>query len=629
MVSRTVCVVTAGLVLSLGLQGTARGAEVAQPDDLAFSAADVDLAAAVANDDLLGSGDGLLAWDAAAEVEKAGCEEGGLPDISDAGNVEHAGVLEEPETVPAGCDEPLVPAGAPDLDVEAAEDDAPASAEGDALGRLSWTVAFGPSAARTCVGQPVTLAVVAEGPGAEALCYNFVWNYEGRWDRWDSVVKSTGSHTDAASWTFTPTRPGTYRLFCDVVDAQGNVTTYSSSVEVELGWSASLSVPEAAVPLGSAVNLGAVPNGDGDGREYRYNFVWSYEGRWSDGWDSVVKSTGGYTADPQWSFVPSKAGRYRVFCDVVDRWGNVRTFDSWVKVVEVPWTARFDVPAAGTVGEPVDLEAFVASDQTEGYSYNFVWNYEGLWGDGWDSVVKSTGSMAAQSAWSFTPTKPGLYQVYCDVRGPSGETRTYSAATNVGLGWSAALEVPASPVPLGSAVGLSAAVQGVQDTSGLRYNFVWNRDGRWDAWDSVVRSTGEHTVSDSWSFVPAASGRYQLFGDVVDRWGNVVTVDSWVEVSQESVVEAVRRRRCGRNPRGECGRLVPGRAAGVSLLVAPCQRRCERDRGRLDGGVFCELGDLCVGRSRTRGGVPLWRRRTGREDHAGACRARAVVVRWR
>lgn len=71
------------------------------------------------------------------------------------------------------------------------------------------------------MGNSVSYEVVLLD-GYENVTYNYAWAYgKSGWDDWSSTVKETGSMTSAAEGSFTPARPGTYRVWVDVADASG------------------------------------------------------------------------------------------------------------------------------------------------------------------------------------------------------------------------------------------------------------------------------------------------------------------------------------------------------------------------------------------------------------------------
>ena len=295
-----------------------------------------------------------------------------------------------------------------------------------------WSVSgINVSTTEAYVGEAVTYSPKIMGVG-ENLTYNYVWA-KPDWSSWDSTVKSTGSMTTSASGTFTPTQPGTYRLFIDVCSNGTSKTTRMVTITVKNGYGYRGVKVTTDVPVaGDAVTFSANVVGQTSG--LKYNYVWSYEGSWAKGdWGSTVLSTGSDTSATSGSFTPTKAGTYTLYVDVVSPDGTRETKSTTVKVanaaavyngVKVKTTA----PARGY---PVTFSADVSGDASD-LTYNYVWSYEGSWAKGdWGSTVLSTGSDTSETSGSFTPEKTGTYTLYVDVVGPNGKTETKSATIEV------------------------------------------------------------------------------------------------------------------------------------------------------------------------------------------------------
>ena len=283
-------------------------------------------------------------------------------------------------------------------------------------------------------GDAVTFSANVVGQ-VSGLKYNYVWSYEGSWAKgeWGSTVLSTGSDTSETSGSFTPAKAGTYTLYVDVVSPDGTRETKSTTVEVKDGHVYNgVTVTTASPTVGSPVTFSANVSGATAG--LTYNYVWQLDGSWAKGeWGSTVLSTGSDTSETSGSFTPAKAGTYTLYVDVVSPDGTRETKSTTVEVssaaavyngVKVKTTA----PARGY---PVTFSADVSGD-TSGFTYNYVWSYEGSWVEGeWGSTVLSTGSETSDATGSFTPEKTGSYTLYVDVVGPNGKTETKSATIEV------------------------------------------------------------------------------------------------------------------------------------------------------------------------------------------------------
>ncbi|WP_417229664.1 N-acetylmuramoyl-L-alanine amidase [Thermophilibacter sp.] len=103
-----------------------------------------------------------------------------------------------------------------------------------------WSLdAFSADPSPAFVGRPVELEASLSGTTA-GLTYKFVWE-RGGWADWGVVSERSGSAT--ATWT--PDAPGSYTLYCDVVDSRGNAREFTVSLEV--GGTAIMGSPQTTV----------------------------------------------------------------------------------------------------------------------------------------------------------------------------------------------------------------------------------------------------------------------------------------------------------------------------------------------------------------------------------------------
>ena len=387
------------------------------------------------------------------------------------------------------------------------------------------------------VGREVTLEPIL--PGRETdLTFNYVWRYGDDWSYWNSTVLENGAETSDTSFMFTPQRAGTYHLWLDVTDTVTGQRVTSPEIEMEIfdHWQLEGVDAPTKAKVGDAVVY--APRITNPSSELLYNYAWSWEGEWGDDWDSTVKRTGEMTSDVSSSFIPSKVGTYYVWVDVKDSTGEFVTSDMFAIQVDSNWSLKgVDAPSSITLGQSIEYHANI-----EGYSdelqYNYVWSWEGQWGDNWDSTVKRTGSMTSESSYSFTPRKTGSYHLWLDVKDPSGVSVTsdpifviVDAPTEQ---WSLlGIEAPSS-LTLGNELEFSARISG--PTDGLTYNYAWSWEGQWgDNWDSTVKRTGSMTSETSYSFTPRKKGEYSLWVDVRDVTGRTITSGTvQVRVTQDS-----------------------------------------------------------------------------------------------
>jgi hypothetical protein len=384
------------------------------------------------------------------------------------------------------------------------------------------------SASSVTSGEPVTVTPQVTGD-LDGASYNYVWSYGGGWDLWGSTVRDTGKGTSDAEGTLTLTRPGTYTVYVDVTDRSGQKRTMSATLEVTPpSWSfTGVELSASRVTSGEPVTVTPVTSGDLDGATY--NYVWSYGGGW-DLWGSTARDTGKGTSEATGTLALTKPGDYTVYVDVTDRAGERRTMSAQLVVSSPSWTfTGVKVsPSRVRVDEPVTVTP-VTSGDLDGAEYNYVWSYGGGW-DLWDSTVKDEGKPTADATGTLSFYRPGRYVLYVDVTDRSGQTRTMSSEVEAyDDSWS--LDgVTATPaeVVAGDEVTYEPVVSG--DASGLRYNYVWQRDGSWAEgdWGSTELDEGSDTDEASHKGALGTPGRYTLYVDAVSARGERRTASAQV-----------------------------------------------------------------------------------------------------
>ncbi|MBQ6585967.1 MAG: hypothetical protein IJH83_04075, partial [Coriobacteriales bacterium] len=171
------------------------------------------------------------------------------------------------------------------------------------------------------------------------LMYSYAWSWEGQWgDNWSSTKLETGGMTTQESGSFTANKTGTYHVWIDVEDAQGNSATtdraYVTVNEKPLPWTlngVTVLTPDALA--GDNVHFAADISGDKTG--LKYNYAWSWEGQWGDLWSSTKKETGSMTVKESSFFKATLPGTYHLWVDVEDAEGNSVTSEKTYFTVKV------------------------------------------------------------------------------------------------------------------------------------------------------------------------------------------------------------------------------------------------------------------------------------------------------
>jgi hypothetical protein len=401
----------------------------------------------------------------------------------------------------------------------------------------SWSfTGVGLSTSSVTSGEPVTVTpqVTGDLEGAE---YNYVWQRNGSWAKgeWGSTVLSTGSGTPDSSATLASevSRAGSYTVYVDVTDRSGRTRTMSATLEVTPpSWSFSgVELSASRVTSGEAVTVTPVTSGDLDGATY--NYVWQRNGSWAEGeWGSTVLSGGSGTPDTSATLASevSRPGSYTVYVDVTDRSGEKRTMSAQLEVASPEWEfSGVRVSSSRVrVDEPVTVTPQVSGD-LGGASYNYVWSYEGGW-DLWGSTVRDTGKGTSEASSELSFYRPGRYVLYVDVTDRSGRTRTMSAGVEAyDDSWSLdGVSAAPAEVVAGDEVTCAPRVSG--DASGLRYNYVWQRNGSWAEgdWGSTELGEGSDTDEASHTGALGSPGRYTLYVDAVSARGERRTASTRV-----------------------------------------------------------------------------------------------------
>ena len=425
-----------------------------------------------------------------------------------------------------------------------------------------------PSSAR--VGEPVSFSAKVTGMNFEGATYNYVWRYGTGWSYWNSTIRATESATDATSSSFTPTKAGTYELWINVYDANGNtVQTESAYVSVKNGtfdWEVSgVTSTKTTYALGETVDFSANVSGK-DVSLLTYNYAWSKGTGWSN-WSSTVKATGKATSQTSSSFTPKTAGTYYLWVDVTDPSGKSITTDEFKIIVEevvYDWSLE-GAQATGSnyvggawhylVGDTVTFKPNVSGKDTNLLTYNYVWSEGETWTN-WDSTVKKTGSVATDTSASFTPKSAGTYTLWINVYDPTGKTVQSEDITVVVYEEDPINSITTIVAPYTSVVGTSLTFKtnvSSEYEKYFTYNYVWREGDTWDNWNSTVKETGSQTQDTSYTFTPTSVATYALWADVTSPFGTTATI-SGVHVNvcssethpimgetQTSVAQMVRR----------------------------------------------------------------------------------------
>lgn len=116
--------------------------------------------------------------------------------------------------------------------------------------------------------------------------------------------------------------------------------------------------------------------------------------------------------DGSYNNVGNALNRARVNSDAI--MNILKDIQARLDKLEHPWRlVGVDAPASGTVGQTIIYRPVILGDPSM-LTYNYVWSWEGQWGDNWDSTIKRTGDFTVETSGSFVPKKTGTYYVWID-----------------------------------------------------------------------------------------------------------------------------------------------------------------------------------------------------------------------
>ena len=403
----------------------------------------------------------------------------------------------------------------------------------------AWTASVELSTYDAPAGTEVVVVPRVSGADQADFTYNYVWERDG-WTDWSSTIKETGVSTAAETFSFYPTRPGLYTVMVDITDANGRMVNVSSSTlqVTSPTWTASAKADRTSAQVGETVTVDVSPSSS-ESSSFAYNYVWERDG-WQD-WDSTLRATDSYSPSSSWSFAPTVAGTYNLFVDVIDSHGVMVTVNAGVvKVAEPAWNLSLSLSqGAVQTGQESVLTPTISGIDATGFTYNYVWNYEGVWRE-WGSTISSTGSTTSESSYAFKAAKAGTYELYVDAISPSGTRHTGTVKIKVNEpSWQASAVLNAGTVKLGDSVIVTPEVDGAQSGQTFTYNYVWSYNN-WSSWDSTVKRTGLFTAEGAYSFTPAKSGAYMIAIDVRDQYGAVRTVRAEFNVVHDFTYSGVK-----------------------------------------------------------------------------------------
>ena len=354
----------------------------------------------------------------------------------------------------------------------------------------------------------VPIKIKAETTGEnDRLQYKFVWAKAG-WDEWGVI----GDYSALSEIEWYPKETGLYSIYVDVKDVDGNVITKSIPYVIsKVNWSFDKvsTLPEDVQKKGEKATIKAETSGNVTG--LRYKFVWMKD-NWKE-WGVIQDYS--EKSEAEWN-MPESCGPYKIYVDVKDRDGEVRTqIKDYFSASQIWQHEGLEINHGEQeqIYTELPIEAKV-SGETENLQYKYVWmrNDWEEWG-----VIRDYNE--EQDAVWF-PKKPGIYKIYSDVKDVDGRVQTEIKQYEVlDAPWKLEeLKVNGSgSYFVGNQTTVTAMVSG--ETDGLQFKFVQRNGSDWSDWKVIQEFSPQNSVQ----VTLEKSGYSNIYVDIMDQRG--VTFD--------------------------------------------------------------------------------------------------------
>lgn len=153
--------------------------------------------------------------------------------------------------------------------------------------------------------------------------------------------------------------------------------------------------------------------------------------------------------------------------------------------------------------------------EKDGLKYKYVYSYNN-WSD-W-GVLSPLNSKTVK----WTPKKHGSYEIYVDVTDEAGKTITKVFKVTVSKGWSIKGLTAPSECNVGSSGNINLQAQ--SEIGSLKYKFVFSYND-WSEWGVLQDESSKATAV----FTPKKAGKYDIYVDVIDKYGVVETKSVRIE----------------------------------------------------------------------------------------------------
>jgi PKD repeat protein len=346
-------------------------------------------------------------------------------------------------------------------------------------------------------------ATGSSDPDGSVVRYDYDFNGDGIWDAYDA----------SSAVTFTYSNPGSFNAKLRVTDNAGAQAAATVPVTVNaVDNAAPTAMLSADFTSGNAplhVTFNATGSSDSDGSIVRFDYDFNGDGIW-DAYDGP--STIG------WTYL--SAGMFTVTLRVTDNAGAQDTATQDIEVNAVgnaaPDAQLSATPDNGDAPLSVSLDATASSD-SDGSIVRYDWDFDG--DNVWDAYD-------GPSSLSHTYTAAGNYSAKVRVTDNAGSqsSATVTIVVNAAANAAPSADLQATPDNGNAPLAVSFDATGSSDSDGsiVRYDYDFNNDGAWDAYD------GPGTISHAYTTAGVQTAKLR----VTDNQGAqaTMTVDITVNV---------------------------------------------------------------------------------------------------
>ena len=370
------------------------------------------------------------------------------------------------------------------------------------------------------LGEELTICTNVKNSNS-ALQYKYVWMRDN-WDEWGVIRDFSIDNT--VKWT--PKELGEYYLYVDVKDSQGNMESLRINYKIVQGeWKIDeiRFTPEGFQTVKNNVEIKTTIEGNTTGLKYK--FVWM-----RDNWKQwgIIKD---FSSANYVNWYPNGSGEYKIYVDVKDLSGNLKTNICDYEVLDKDWKferIELDQNSPKEIGTQVTILPVILGNNTN-LEYKYVWMK-----DDWSSwgVIQE---FSNNSSCKWIPQEAGEYKLYVDVRrkGVIGtETKVIPFTINWGT-WEIAgvnfdlisPQIPNAKIEIASRI--------IGNKTGLEYKFVWMKEN-WSSW-GIIQNRSQSAKA---TWVPDEVGEYSIYIDVFDKSGKSATyvqtyvIDEWIIVTK-------------------------------------------------------------------------------------------------